>query len=382
MAENFRRWESDPLYSAAEVVQDSADRMESLFRMLQHDQSLLQSDPSDPKLLSSIDYRRRDLATALGTTRWQLEDFERAVTSSALMDRSGLRQDAISKHKQLIRAIREQIIFVERSITESSAGNPDQNQPWEKVTEHDGDGFALFLSGADSRDDISHHDSQGSIMKRFLDSTAASRFDDKSDEIVELNIEESEHSKLNGTEQSDRAFDSLKESKSKKVGSRSARFGFESSVSLQVLTGDRECESSFNISGGRDTDVGTSKSRLKEPCSRIDIFGFLNKLSLASGIKSTRSFTKRRKDGELTDDCIFDVERNGFSRVLDLSQADEVPSIFSMKLSTIPVKSLSGDWFIGKNLSLAVLDCKFEFEGSRRTVSLPVPAGTLPLCDQ
>lgn len=79
MAKSFHAWESDPLFSAAEVVQDSADRMESAFRMLLHEQSLLQGDPSDTKLLSSIEYHRRDLATALGTTKWQLEDFESSI---------------------------------------------------------------------------------------------------------------------------------------------------------------------------------------------------------------------------------------------------------------------------------------------------------------
>ncbi|XP_058087682.1 uncharacterized protein LOC131234760 isoform X2 [Magnolia sinica] len=323
MAENFRRWESDPLFSAAEVVQDSADRMMSIYRMLLHDQSLLQGDPSDPKLLSSVDYHRRDLATALGTTKWQLEDFERAVNSSALLDRSGLREDAISRYKQLVRAIREQIILVEKSIENSSAGDLDQNMPWVNLNEQDRDGFALFLSGADSTDHPVHYDSESSIMRRFLDSAAASSYDEKSDEIVELKIEEPEHSKMNGIEHLDQAFDSFKDNKLRKVGSRSARLGFESSVSLQVLTGDRECESSFTSSGGRDLEVGTSKNRSKGSCSRLDIFGFLNKFWLASGSKMARSFTKRRKDGEVMDDCIFDVERSHLTSALDASQADQ-----------------------------------------------------------
>lgn len=46
--------------------------MESVFRMLLHEQSLVQGDPSDQKLLTSIEYHRRDLATALGTTKWQV----------------------------------------------------------------------------------------------------------------------------------------------------------------------------------------------------------------------------------------------------------------------------------------------------------------------
>ena len=47
-------------------------RMESIFRLLLHDLSLLQGDHSDPKLLSAIDFHRRDLATILETTKWQV----------------------------------------------------------------------------------------------------------------------------------------------------------------------------------------------------------------------------------------------------------------------------------------------------------------------
>lgn len=51
-------------------------RMESVFRMLLHEKKLLQGDPSDTKLLSSVQYQRRDLVTALETTRWQVRQFE------------------------------------------------------------------------------------------------------------------------------------------------------------------------------------------------------------------------------------------------------------------------------------------------------------------
>ncbi|KAF9598726.1 hypothetical protein IFM89_031394 [Coptis chinensis] len=69
MAGSFRQWESDPLFSAAEVVQDSADRMESIYRNLLHEQSLVEAEST------SLDYHRRDLATALGTTKWQPSGF-------------------------------------------------------------------------------------------------------------------------------------------------------------------------------------------------------------------------------------------------------------------------------------------------------------------
>ena len=49
-----------------------AFRMESIFRLLLHEQSLVQVEHPDPKLLLSLDYHRRDLATTLETAKWQV----------------------------------------------------------------------------------------------------------------------------------------------------------------------------------------------------------------------------------------------------------------------------------------------------------------------
>lgn len=47
-------------------------RMDSLFRLLLHDQNLVQGDHPDPGLLMSIEYHKRDLATILETAKWQV----------------------------------------------------------------------------------------------------------------------------------------------------------------------------------------------------------------------------------------------------------------------------------------------------------------------
>lgn len=47
-------------------------RMESIFRFLLHELSLVQDDCPDPKLHASIDYHKRDLATTLETAKWQV----------------------------------------------------------------------------------------------------------------------------------------------------------------------------------------------------------------------------------------------------------------------------------------------------------------------
>lgn len=47
-------------------------RMESLFRLLLHEQNLVQEDHNDAKLVNSIEYHWRDLATTLETAKWQV----------------------------------------------------------------------------------------------------------------------------------------------------------------------------------------------------------------------------------------------------------------------------------------------------------------------
>ncbi|XP_077235775.1 uncharacterized protein LOC143877543 [Tasmannia lanceolata] len=334
---NFCSWESDPLFSAAEVVQDSADRMGSIFRMLLHEQSLIQGNPSDPKLISSIEYRRRDLATALGTTKWQLEDFERAINGVALSDKSHMREDAVPRHNQFIRAIREQIALVEKSLEDPANGDFNIDMQWVNLNEQDRDGLALFLSGADSVDHHAHYDSESSIMRRFLDS--ASGVDVKSDEIVELKTEEIEHSKMNGVKHLDHSFDSFKENKIRKVGSHySAQLGFGASVPLQGSSGDKECEGSYTGSGTHDLESGASKNRLKGFHSRVDIFGFFGNFWLASGSRMNRNFTKRRKDGEVTDDFILDIEGRPLSSAPDMPQAEQGKQTWMGLLSTFSIR--------------------------------------------
>lgn len=47
-------------------------RMESLFRLVLHEQNLVQEDHTDQKLLKSVEYHWRDLATTLETAKWQV----------------------------------------------------------------------------------------------------------------------------------------------------------------------------------------------------------------------------------------------------------------------------------------------------------------------
>ncbi|XWS14776.1 hypothetical protein CRYUN_Cryun35bG0037400 [Craigia yunnanensis] len=64
MASSLDRWEKDPFFSVAEEVQESADRMESAYRTWIHAKK-------DVSGTWNFEELRRDLRTALGTTKWQ-----------------------------------------------------------------------------------------------------------------------------------------------------------------------------------------------------------------------------------------------------------------------------------------------------------------------
>ncbi|KAJ0963444.1 hypothetical protein J5N97_028566 [Dioscorea zingiberensis] len=150
MSTCFDRWEKDPFFSAAEEVQESADRMESVYRQWIHEMKRA-SDPilSSPTCSAEL---QRELRTALGTAKWQLEEFERAVTSNDEACSAG--KDTRTRHSQFIVAIRSRISLVEKSLKEtSSEGNSTMS--WVRLDEGECDELALFLSCPSSEQDKS-----------------------------------------------------------------------------------------------------------------------------------------------------------------------------------------------------------------------------------
>ncbi|GMJ12042.1 hypothetical protein HRI_004873400 [Hibiscus trionum] len=295
MESSMLQWESDPLFSAAEVVQDSADRMESIFRLLLHEKSLVQGDHPDPKLLTSIGYHMRDLATILETAKWQLEDFERAVNSSARMDQSYFKEHVISRHKQFIIAIREHINNIEKSLEEMEMGNPMKNTKWGNLNEQDRDGLALFLSGGDHNERDFRFDSDDTdILKRFLDPVKASCSTDAG--IVPNGCGEIKEVNMNGVAYSSHCCDSVKENNLRKVGSHySIKLGLEPA---NTCNGNAE-------DGSWDLEAGESKAKssfhenkLSGFSSRTNLFGFFNNIWTAYGNRVPSNYTKRLKDGE------------------------------------------------------------------------------------
>lgn len=296
MSSSLRQWESDPLFSAAEVVQDSADRMDSIFRLLLHEQSLVRENHSDAKLHKSIEYYRRDLATAVETAKWQLEDFEREVNLSATVDSSHARDNVISRHRQFVSAIRDQILDVENTLRDTSPG--DLVKGTERVTldEQDRNGLALFLSGegASKHIPIQNFDDSNSMI-RFLNPTASSNLDS---EIVEHNS--GEHLRMNGVTSMDKSFGFV-ENESREVRSHpsmSGNFGASCSL-LEAVYDPNNKISCWDLEANETASRSFSNgSRSRGYNGGIKIFSSLRSLWYTYGSWASRSFTKRWKDGE------------------------------------------------------------------------------------
>lgn len=138
MVENsFDRWQKDVFFSAAEEVQESADRMESIFRAW--DRERIEGFQSD-----ELDELRRELHTALGTAKWQLEEFERAVK---LSHENGSAEHTISRHRQFVLAIEDQIFRIGKTLSDSLIEEGKQPLRWVQLDENERDDLAVFLSG-------------------------------------------------------------------------------------------------------------------------------------------------------------------------------------------------------------------------------------------
>lgn len=147
MTRNFHRWEIDPFFSAAEQVQDSADRLESAYRTWLYTKSIA----LDAEDSSSIEFRSRELSTALGTAKWQLEEFEKAVSSLALdtqQQQQYAEDDTPERHKQFIVAIWNQITSIETSLLCSEDARDLKALPVVSLGQEEKDDLELFLCGS------------------------------------------------------------------------------------------------------------------------------------------------------------------------------------------------------------------------------------------
>ncbi|KAJ3673936.1 hypothetical protein LUZ60_005928 [Juncus effusus] len=140
MATSFDRWEKDPFFAAAEEVQESSDRMESVYRSWIQERNNGLDQNSDLGL-SDLP---RELHTALGTAKWQLEELERAVKSNDEAYSAG--EDTRTRHTQFISAIKSRISMVESSLKESNVQRGENQLSWVRLDQEERDELALFLS--------------------------------------------------------------------------------------------------------------------------------------------------------------------------------------------------------------------------------------------
>ncbi|KAJ1375309.1 Syntaxin 6, N-terminal [Sesbania bispinosa] len=131
MASSFDRWEKDPFFNAAEEVQESADR------------TWIHAT-KDASSMWNSDELYRDLHTALGTAKWQLEEFDQAVRSSYSKSSS---EEAKNRHRDFIAAIEDKITEVEHLLNESNPPGSKASLPWVRFDEGEQNELALFLSG-------------------------------------------------------------------------------------------------------------------------------------------------------------------------------------------------------------------------------------------
>lgn len=136
MGSHFEQWEKDPFFPAAEEVQESTDRMESTYRTLIH----ALKEPS----AWNTEELKRDLRTALGTAKWQLEEFEKAVKQSYSQFSC---DDTKARHRDFITAMESQVLRVEKCLDESVGVTGKPPRPWVRLDEGESDELALFLSG-------------------------------------------------------------------------------------------------------------------------------------------------------------------------------------------------------------------------------------------
>ncbi|KAJ7529298.1 hypothetical protein O6H91_15G042900 [Diphasiastrum complanatum] len=147
MASNLARWQMDPFFSAAEEVQNSADRMESAYRTWKHMKTLVGANPRDSAALSAVNARRSELLTTLDTVKWQLEEFERAVELATLTEQVYLEGKAPSRHRQFVRAIQSQLLSVMSELGDMISNHVSKSVG-KNIQGEDADDLTNFLLGS------------------------------------------------------------------------------------------------------------------------------------------------------------------------------------------------------------------------------------------
>ncbi|KAL9684730.1 hypothetical protein QQ045_022171 [Rhodiola kirilowii] len=92
-----------------------------------------------------LDELCRELQTALGTAKWLLEEFDKAVSLSHKNSRCG--DNSQTRHGQFVTAIESQISRVEKALKESLNESGAEPLRWVHLNKEECDDLAMFLSG-------------------------------------------------------------------------------------------------------------------------------------------------------------------------------------------------------------------------------------------
>lgn len=138
VANSFDLWQKDDFFTAAEEVQESADILGSTYRTWLK----VKSQGVAPSELHDL---QRELQTALGTAKWQLEEFEKAVRSSYGTCRN---ENRMARRQQFVVAMESQIYTVENALKETLHGEGKLALQWVNLDKEERDDLAIFLSGS------------------------------------------------------------------------------------------------------------------------------------------------------------------------------------------------------------------------------------------
>ncbi|GLJ54290.1 hypothetical protein SUGI_1164710 [Cryptomeria japonica] len=330
MTADFYQWEVDPFFAAAEDVQDSADRMESAHRTWLHDQSLLEADPTDTEVANSIEFRKRELLIAIGTAKWQLEDFERAIKAMASSVKLYTREDSYSRHMRFIVAIQNQIAAIEQTLHDSTTNYGNESMREVNLNDQERDDFATFLSGGGSSTNSLKSSICRNASEKQIKGKIAIHIDlQEPEEMDELRLDdrpllhrETGQSKLQGARHSNIDGSCVLDNRANgfiETGlmGKDSDFGVELSNRVSEIrdchtVGSVERSTGHKRSASMGAELGTWKIAIADNdiikrshgipsenfANRFNFWGLLGNLNILSKFKVSRSGMKRWKDGE------------------------------------------------------------------------------------
>ncbi|XP_074587187.1 uncharacterized protein LOC141843064 isoform X1 [Curcuma longa] len=148
MATTFERWEKDPFFAAAEEVQNSADRLESVFKKCVHKRENASKSAGGNRFSSGE--LERELHTVLGTAKWQLEELEHAVKLNDEALSAG--EDVRARHGEFVSAIGNRILAIEDFVRETHQETGKNTLTWVQLDESERDELAKFLSSPTAKE--------------------------------------------------------------------------------------------------------------------------------------------------------------------------------------------------------------------------------------